>query len=150
MKTDFLKRFCEYEKKGGAFPLISYPFKWIGLIIAITAIATLLSVKIFDISQAEFYKQLFMHVILIGLFVIVIAKDKYEDERINKLRYRAFAFAFVLGTVVVLLMPLAVIFLDALTGNLPLEWEQDQSIFFIMSSFLFYYLMYFQIFKRQL
>jgi hypothetical protein len=150
MKTNFLKNFCEYEKKGGAFPLISYKFKWIGFTIAITAVAALLSVKIFDISQAAFYKQLFMHVILIGLFIIVIAKDKDEDERINKLRYRAFAFAFVLGTAMILLMPFVSMFLDALTGKFSLEWEQDQSIFFIMSSFLFYYLMYFQIFKRQL
>jgi hypothetical protein len=150
MKSSVLKKFCEFEKKGGAFPLISYQFKWIGSIIAITAVAALLSVKIFDISLAAFYKQLFMHVVLIGLFIIVIAKDKDEDERINKLRYRAFAFAFVLGTAMILLMPLAAMFLDALAGRLPLEWEQDQSVFFIMSSFLFYYLMYFQIFKRQL
>jgi hypothetical protein len=150
IKSAGLKNFCEFEKKGGAFPLVSYKFKWIGSMIAITAVAALLSIKIVDILQAAFYKQLFMRVVLIGLFIVVIAKDKNEDERINKLRYRAFAFVFVLGTAMILLMPLAAMFLDALAGRLPLEWEQDQSVFFIMSSFLFYYLMYFQIFKRQL
>lgn len=150
MRSNFLKNFCEFEKKGGTFPLISYQFKWIGWAIAISAVAALISAKILDSSQAAFYKQLFMHALLIGLFMIVITKDKDEDERINELRYRAFSFAFVLGTAMVLLMPLAAMVLDALAGRLPLEWEQDQSIFFIMSSFLFYYLMYFQIFKRQL
>lgn len=150
MKTNFLKNFCEYEKKGGAFPLISYKFKWVGFLIAIIAVAVLLSIKIFDVLPADFYKQLFMHILLIGLFIVVISKDKNEDERIDKLRYRAFAFAFVLGVAMILLMPLAALFLDTLTSRLPLEWEQDQSIFFVMSSFLFYYLMYFQLFKRQL
>jgi hypothetical protein len=150
IKSAGLKNFCEFEKKGGAFPLVSYKFKWIGSMIAITAVVALLSIKIVDILQAAFYKQLFMRVVLIGLFIVVIAKDKNEDERINKLRYRAFAFVFVLGTAMILLMPLAAMFLDALAGRLLLEWEQDQSVFFIMSSFLFYYLMYFQIFKRQL
>jgi membrane protein implicated in regulation of membrane protease activity len=150
MKIDFLNNLCEYEKKGGVFPLIPYTFKWIGVIIAMAAAGILLAVKIVDLPQGEFYKQLLMHVILIGLFLFVIAKEKNEDERILKLRYRAFAFAFVLGTVMILLMPLAATALDAIAHRLPLEWEQDQSIFFIMSSFLFYYLMYFQIFKRQL
>jgi len=66
------------------------------------------------------------------------------------LRYRAFAFAFVLGTAMILLMPLAAMCLDALAGKLPLEWEQDQSIFFHHVFFLVLLFDVFSIFKRQL
>lgn len=150
MKDGFLKRFCEYEKKGGSFPLLSYRLKWVGFGICLTAIVGLLFIALQEIDHTSFYKELLMHIILIGLLFIVLAREKNEDERIHNLRYRAFAFAFILGTVMLLLMPLAAIVLDTIAGRLPLEWEQDQSFFFIISSYLFYYLMYFQIFKRQL
>jgi hypothetical protein len=150
MKNKILNTFCEYEKKGGVFPLLNFQFKWIGFSIAFAALIGLILVKTSTIEQVEFFKELSLQVILIGLFLIVLSKEKREDERIRKLRYRAFAFAFVLGTVVLLLAPFAAILLDAISGRLPLEWEQDQGFFFIMSSYLFYFIMYFQIFKRQL
>ncbi|AGC75409.1 hypothetical protein LX97_00107 [Nonlabens dokdonensis] len=148
MKSSALKKFCEFERKGGVFPLLPVSFKWIGIGIAVLAILGLMLTAYKGGDDIVFFKDLLMHMILIGLFILVLSRDKNEDERTNQLRYRAFAFAFVLGSAMLLLLPFIVIFRDGLRGK-SLEWE-FQSFFFIMSSYLFYYLMYFKIFKRQL
>ncbi|EAS18806.1 hypothetical protein BBFL7_00626 [Flavobacteria bacterium BBFL7] len=150
MKSSILKKFCEFEKKGGVFPLLPAYFIWVGLTVCLLSILGLLLVHFQFENPVDFYKNLFMHFILIGLFIITLSRDKNEDERTLQLRYRAFGFAFVLGTFMLLLMPFAAMILDSINDRTPLEWEQDQSFFFIISSFLFYYLMYFQIFKKQL
>lgn len=148
MKSSVLKKFCEYEKKGGSSPLLPYQYRWVGLGICLIAIVGLLFISMQEIEPSSFYKDLSMHTVLIGLFLLVISRDKNEDERTKQLRYRAFAFSFVLGTVMLLILPFIVILKNSIIGK-ALEWE-FQSFFFIMSSYLFYYLMYFQIFKRQL
>ncbi|WP_438961379.1 hypothetical protein [Nonlabens sp.] len=150
MKSTVFKKFCEFEKKGGVFPLLPSFFLWIGLSICVISIVAMIFTATQSVKNPGFYKDFFMHLILIGLFMITLVKDKNEDERIKKLRYRAFAFAFVLGTFTFLLMPFAILIKDVLLNESVIEWGRDQSFFFIISSYLFYYLMYFQIFKRQL
>ncbi|WP_405377590.1 hypothetical protein [Nonlabens sp. Asnod3-A02] len=148
MKNSVLNKFCEFEKKGGVFPLLPTSFKWIGVGISISAIIGMLIVYYQGDELRLFYKDLCMHLVLIGLFILALSRDKHEDERTNQLRYRAFAFAFVLGTGMLLILPFINIILNSFYKDI-LEWEY-QSFFFIMSSYLFYYLMYFNIFKKQL
>lgn len=148
MRQSILKKFCEFEKKGGVFPLLPSSFKLIGIAISVIAILGMIFTYYYGDDHRIFFKDLLMHTILIGLFLIVISRDKNEDERIKNLRYRAFAFAFVLGTGLLLLLPFINLMINGLFEEV-LEWE-FQSFFFIMSSYLFYYLMYFQIFKKQL
>jgi len=148
MKKSMSKKFCEFERKGGVFPLLPVSFKFIGIGIAVLAIVAMIITYYLDSTHKIFFKDLFMHLILIGLFFICISRDKNEDERVKGLRYRAFAFAFVLGTGILMLLPFINLLLSGLFDQV-LEWE-FQSFFFIMSSYLFYYLMYFQTFKRQL
>ncbi len=140
------------EKKGGAFPLLPASFLWIGIGLCILSILTMTIVALQAGDHALFFKELCMHFILVGLFMMTLAKDKHEDERIKRLRYRAFAFAFafVLGTFTLLMMRIVVVTINSIKDELPQEWEYNQSFFFIISSYLFYYLMYFQIFKKQL
>lgn len=149
MKKSLKQQLCDIDKKGMVFPLLPSSFKWIGILISILAIVIMFLVKYNELEQMELYKDIMMHIILIGLFVMVLAREKNEDERVQQLRYRAFAFSFVLITFILLLMPFISILLDGLTDKLPLEWEQ-QNFFFIMSYYLFFYLAYFQIFKRSL
>ncbi|KEZ93016.1 hypothetical protein [Nonlabens ulvanivorans] len=150
MKNSVLKRFCELEKKGGAFPLLPASFLWIGIGVCVLSILTMTIVALQAGDHVLFFKELCMHFILVGLFMMTLAKDKNEDERIKRLRYRAFAFAFVLGTFTLLMMRIVVVTINSIKDELPQEWEYNQSFFFIISSYLFYYLMYFQIFKKQL
>jgi len=149
MKKSFKQRLCDTDKKGMIFPLLPSSFKWIGILIAVLAIVAMLLVRYSGVEQMEFYKDMAKHVILIGLFLIVLTREKEEDERIVQLRYRAFAFSFVLMTITLLLIPFIIILFDSLMGNFPLEWE-NQSIFFIMTYYLSMYLTYFQSFKKSL
>ncbi|WP_298955864.1 hypothetical protein [uncultured Nonlabens sp.] len=148
MKKSVLNKFCEFEKKGGVFPLLPASFKYIGTYVSISAIVGLLLVYYLGDELRDFYKEVCMHFVLIGLFLLVLSRDKNEDERTNQLRYRAFAFAFVLGTGMLLILPFIHMLLHGFYQDI-LEWEY-QSFFFIMASYLFYYLMYFNIFKKQL
>ncbi|GAK94491.1 hypothetical protein JCM19298_64 [Nonlabens ulvanivorans] len=150
MKNSILKKLCEFDKKGLVFPLLPASILWIGIGVCTFSILTMTIVAAQAGDHALFFKELCMHFILVGLFMMTLAKDKHEDERIKRLRYRAFAFAFVLGTFTLLMMRIVVVTINSIKDELPQEWEYNQSFFFIISSYLFYYLMYFQVFKKQL
>lgn len=123
MKNSVLKRFCELEKKGGAFPLLPASFLWIGIGVCILSILTMTIVALQAGDHVLFFKELCMHFILVGLFMMTLAKDKNEDERIKRLRYRAFAFAFVLGTFTLLMMRIVIVTINSIKDELPQEWN---------------------------
>jgi hypothetical protein len=43
---------------------------------------------------------------LFGLLIVIISKEKIEDELVENLRAKAFSFSFIIGVVYVLVQPL--------------------------------------------
>jgi len=80
-------------------------YKKIGFFVAITSLVILLlSGLIPDINE---FKELFKFSLLIGLLIVSISKDKNEDEFIVKLRMISYRFAFIIGIIEILLIPIA-------------------------------------------
>lgn len=123
MKNSILKKLCEFDKKGLVFPLLPASILWIGIGVCTFSILTMTIVAAQAGDHALFFKELCMHFILVGLFMMTLAKDKHEDERIKRLRYRAFAFAFVLGTFTLLMMRIVVVTINSIKDELPQEWN---------------------------
>ena len=69
-------------------------FKWIGLILFFVAIAALaISKEFFDscLIKIALYKMIVKTLIAISLVLIILSKEKIEDEFILQCRYRALA-----------------------------------------------------------
>ena len=80
-------------------------YKKIGFIVAITSLfILLLNVLLPYINE---FKELFKFSLLIGLLIVSISKDKNEDELIIKLRMISYRFAFIIGIIEILLIPIA-------------------------------------------
>ncbi|MEO9954544.1 hypothetical protein [Nonlabens sp.] len=150
MEKSFKQKFCDFDKRGLVFPLIATRYKYIGLAISAISVIGLLSFKLLEIASLDLWSGVFKSFILSGLIITMLSKEKLEDERIKNLRFRAFAFAFLLAVVMIVFMPFAALLIDSVIGRFPLVWEQDQSVFYIISTMIFFQMMYFNIFKRQL
>ena len=75
---------------------------WIGVIVILVAI---MSTSLFD-GDFELLKDILRKVVLAFLFVIVLAKEEVEDERIQNFRAQSFSFAFLAGVLYTLFQPL--------------------------------------------
>lgn len=75
-------------------------FKKIGLVVAILPIILFIILRLTNIllgDNVEYYRDIMMNTILLGMFLIAFSKEKVEDEMIRSIRYKAFASALVFG-----------------------------------------------------
>ncbi|WGK64517.1 hypothetical protein [Croceiramulus getboli] len=99
--------FCEAEQRR-VDALINFRlphrFKLLGYLIAGGAFLTLFILK--QVSEnIGWERDLLQKLMLIGLLVVVLAKEKVEDERIQFLRGRAFSISFILGVIYAAVLP---------------------------------------------
>jgi hypothetical protein len=98
---------CEREKsqieKMNKFQL-GNQYKKIGYIIAIVTFILMIAKKY--IEEPDWLKPLLHGVLLIGLLLISLAKEKLEDEYIDSLRSQSYRIAFILVILYSLLQPL--------------------------------------------
>lgn len=103
----FKSSICERERshleKMNKFQLRNQ-FKKIGYVIAIGAFVLMLGRKF--IENTEWVRPILQGVLLVGLLVISLSKDKEEDEFIDTLRSQSYRLAFLLAIVYSLLQPL--------------------------------------------
>lgn len=76
------------------------------ILLVLISLITLIAGKLF-FEDMVVARQLIKYILLIGMLLIVMAREKEEDEMIISLRGRAFSFAFVAGVVYALMQPLA-------------------------------------------
>ncbi len=98
---------CERERshleKMNKFQL-SNQFKKIGIIIAIGTFILMIGRKYID--NSEWIRPILHGVLLIGLLLISLAKEKLEDEFIDSLRAQSYRIAFILVIIYSLVQPL--------------------------------------------
>jgi len=100
-----LKSVVQWElKQIDKYSLLPHKFKNIGWVLVITALALGAIILFGDVyEEAKVYVS---KILLTGLLLVVISKEKQEDEYINKLRMRSYTIAFIWAVVYTLFQPL--------------------------------------------
>lgn len=95
----------------GIIRLLPNYFKWIGLSIIIFAGLFFLIAKVFIPEFVQNHRQVFFdlapRILLFGLLIISLARDKVEDELTLLVRLKAMGFTFILVAVIVIIEPIA-------------------------------------------
>lgn len=82
---------------------LPHRFKTLGLIIAIASFAFLVINKMAFDSQD--YRLIAKYVLLLGMLIISISKEKIEDEMIVQIRARSYAFGFTAAILYAMTLP---------------------------------------------
>ena len=145
-----LKSIQECERRNAQrflnFKLPSY-WKKIGWIGAIVSLVAIMSTSLFD-GDFELLKDILRKVVLAFLFIVVLAKDEVEDERIQNFRAQSFSFAFLAGVLYTLFQPLVnwMVFSLVKPEKAALEDLGDFQILWLM---LTVYLVFFYVLKKR-
>jgi len=100
--------FAERERRG-LNKLINfrlpYYFYKLGLVIAGVSIVMMFVRGFVLDGDQEILKEVLKKVLLIGMLLMSVARDKDEDELVVKLRMQSYTYAFVIGVIYALVMP---------------------------------------------
>jgi len=98
---------CERERiqleKMNKFQLAN-PYKKVGFTVTITSFVLIIAIKYID--NPVWLKPFLHGILLIGLLLISVSKEKIEDEYIDSLRSQSYRLAFILAIVYALLQPI--------------------------------------------
>ena len=98
---------CERERiqleKMNKFQL-GNPYKKVGFTVTITSFVLIIAIKY--INNPVWLKPFLHGILLIGLLLISVSKEKIEDEYIDSLRSKSYRLAFILAIVYALLQPI--------------------------------------------
>ena len=140
-------RDCErsqIEKLGSA--QLPNSFKKLGLIIFIICFAGLF-INRFSINLEDL-RMISKYGLLIGLLMMSISKDKFEDERIAKIRMQSYTLAFIMGVFMTFLIPFADYLVDFFIkdNNPELKNTGDWQILWLLLSTQ---VLFFELLKRK-
>lgn len=121
-------------------------FKKIGIAIFILSFLFVLAVGFFTDGN-EVIKTVGKNIILISLLMIVLSREKIEDELIEKLRGQAFTFAFIAGVVYAIFQPYINYLVSVIVRPEKVIFEQLGD-FVILWFLLTVYLCFFHLLKR--
>ena len=109
---------CERTKLESFLSKVQLPhvYKKIGFIIVISAFLIKMGFK-FVADEPLWIPPLFKQIMLIGLLIISLSKEKIEDELIETLRSKSYALAFIIGVGYTMLQPLANYIVDSVMGK---------------------------------
>jgi hypothetical protein len=124
-------------------------FKKIGIAIALVSFLGIIILKITGVELSETIKFISKRLLLVGLLVIALAREKVEDEMIHSLRVKAFTGAFIGGVVYTLVFP-AIVYGAKLIFDKENILLTDVGDFQILWFMLFMYLVFFYLIKRKL
>ena len=117
---------------------------WIGFaLVSLSLIAT----KFFD-GDFTILVEIFKRLLLVFLLVVVISKEKVEDEMIEKIRAKSFSLAFIGGVLYTLLQPLVNLIISALVRPDKVIFE-DLGDFQVLWFMLIVYLVVFNKLKKR-
>jgi DMSO/TMAO reductase YedYZ heme-binding membrane subunit len=120
-------------------------WKVIGIWLCLAVFVTLIGLKLID-TDYKLPKDIMSRLLLVGLLIIILAKEKVEDELLQSLRAKAFTLAFIFGVIYALVQP----FIDFVVHNLlyPPSVDNGFSYFQLLSFMLVIQIMFFEILKR--
>ncbi len=139
--------FCEQEKsrleKMNNF-LLENRYKKIGWTIFFISLAILFGRRFFD--HPEWLRPLLRNLIILGLLIVSLSKEKLEDELIKSIRSKSYRLAFVYGVLYSFVLPYVGFFFDYLKDSK--SAEIDNGFFPIILAMLLVQLMFFNVIKR--
>jgi len=144
--------FCEAEERRfEKLKNIGLPhsFKKVGILLVVLSILFMFGRKLFDIEVATTLKFVLKRLLLVGLLLIAISKEKIEDEMIRTIRGQAFTIAFIAGVVYTLIQPL-INYVVAFFIEKDKEPLADLGDFQVLWFLLTMYLLFFYMIKRRL
>lgn len=112
---------------------LPHRFQQIGLLLFMVAFLALIGFRVFD-SDATLIKTILKYILLIGLLLISISKEKIEDERIIHLRQQSYQVAFVVGVLyAILILPVINYIVDVILQKDAFGFEVSSwEVLFIM------------------
>ena len=127
------------------FKLPNYAKK-IGWGLFIVSLVSLLSTKLID-GDLTVAKVFLKKAMLLSLFIVVLSREKVEDERVQHIRAKAFGVTFLFSAVYILVQPIVNFVVGFILGE-EQELFEDLGDFVILWFMLVVYLMFFYIAKR--
>ena len=121
--------------------------KIVGWLIMAVSLGIILSTKLFD-GDFEVLKHVLKRVVLLGLLIVVVSKEKVEDERIQVIRAKAFGSTFLVAVVYVLVQPIINYIVNLIVEPQDAVFE-DLGDFVIVWFLLAVYLMVYTMLKRK-
>ena len=112
-------------------------FKKIGLGIILLAVAVgskLLSYE-FAGEEKNFYKVITFNVLILGLFFVAWARDKFEDEMTMQIRMKAIVFTIMTTVFYMILRPI----IDLLLQDPVTEMSAQELMIFILLMYIIFY-----------
>lgn len=143
--------FCEAEERRfEKFKNFGLPnsFKKVGIAIIVVSLLTTVIAKMADLGNPTINFAI-KRVILVGLLLIAISKEKIEDEMIRTIRGQAFSMAFIAGVVYTLVQPLINYIIDLFVEH-DKEPLTDVGDFQVLWFLLTMYLLFFYMIKKRL
>ena len=114
-------------------------FKKIGLGIILLAVAIPVSAKLLSYEFAEeekdFYKVIIFNVLILGLFFVAWARDKFEDEMTMQIRMKAIGFTIMTAVFYMILRPIIDLILQDPVSKMS---AQELMLFILLMYILFY------------
>lgn len=145
-----LNKICDSEERRLRwilnFKLPNY-FKKVGWTLVILSLISLFATKLFE-GDFDLLKTILKNLMLLGLLIVTLSKEKIEDEYIENLRSMAFRCAFILGVIYVLIQPL-INYLAFVLVKPDKAMFQDLGDFQILWFLLVFYLTVFWVLKRR-
>ena len=126
---------------------LPHKFMAIGVAIVIVSIIMMFVRKFGMDSDALWLKELLKKSLVVGMLLMSVSMDKYEDEMTIMLRAQSYAIAFVIGVVYALVMP----YIDYWVSNLLKpegEALKDLGAFQVLVFMLMIQLMFYHYLKR--
>ena len=144
------KSFIECERRGLNrlinFRLPHYFYKLGMALVAASILMFFMRAFVIE-GETETIRMIFKKVLLIGMLLMSIARDKEEDELITKLRMQSYTYAFITGVLYALIMP----YVDLGISNIVHgggEVYKDLGDFQVLMFMLFVQLLCFSVLKR--
>lgn len=141
-------RQLEKVKKGDFF-LIPYYAKWLGIIPILCGAILFFTKELQVILDPDIAVDVSGHLVLLGLLLVVLSKEKVDNGFYLPLRHKAMAYSIILTMILVIGLP----FFNFITSSL-LQWQLVSYFtnFGVFSIFIFQiiYLMTYWRFKQEL
>ncbi|MEZ4857659.1 MAG: hypothetical protein R2781_02500 [Flavobacteriaceae bacterium] len=142
------KNICDWDRKASEkLKNIQLPNQWksMGYAIMVIALVLILSRKIFDISFLS--KTILQNILIVGLLIVSLSKEKIEDELIIKVRAMTYRMAFIFAVFYGLLQPIINYVVDIILG------VSDKDSHFTYFQLIIFMLLiqvgFFELFKRK-
>lgn len=128
------------------FKLPNYAKK-VGWALFTISLVMFLSTKFIE-GEWELLKSILKRLVLLSLFIVVLSKEKVEDERIQHIRAKTFTLTFLITAIYILVQPIVNLIANSIIDDNEGVF-QDLGDFTILWFMLFIYLMFFHFAKKK-